>query len=224
MIRRDFILRMIEEFAQALARVNSFKKDGRWSEASEILDTEFKRLVGEGAQAVARFSETELLARLLHNGPTHVLRDKALILTALLNEAGNVAAAQGRVEESRVCYLKALHLLLEVLARGEVFECPEFVPKIGMLENALKGAQLSVPTHALLMQHHERTGEFAKAEDALFAMLEAEPDSERIVEFGVAFYQRMRSQSDAALAAADLPRAEVEEGLKELASRLNRRK
>ena len=49
MIRRDFILRMIEEFAQALARINSFKRDGRWSEASETLDTEFKRLIGEGS-------------------------------------------------------------------------------------------------------------------------------------------------------------------------------
>ena len=222
MIRRDFILRMIEEFAQALARINSFKRDGRWSEASEILDTEFKRLIGEGAQAVARLSETELLARLLQNEPTHVLRDKTLILTALLSEAGDVAAAQGRTEESRACYLKALHLLLDVLARGEVFECPEFVPRVEVLESALKGAQLPVPTHALLMQHHERTGEFAKAEDALFAMLDAEPDNDAIVEFGVAFYQRMLTQSDTALTAANLPRAEVEEGLKELESRRNR--
>jgi hypothetical protein len=213
---------MIEEFAQALARINSSKRDGRWSEASETLDTEFKRLMGEGAQAVARLSETELLARLLQNDPTHVLRDKTLILTALLNEAGDVAAAQGLVEESRVCYLKALHLLLEVLARGEMFECPGFVPKVERLESALKGAQLSVPTQALLMQHHERTGEFAKAEDALFAMLEAEPDNERIVEFGVAFYQRMLTQGDAALTAANLPRPEVEEGLKELERRRNR--
>jgi len=27
------------------------------------------------------------------------------------------------------------------------------------------------------MQHYERTGEFAKAEDAFFSMLEAEPDN-----------------------------------------------
>ncbi|MEO8427062.1 MAG: DUF6483 family protein [Verrucomicrobiota bacterium] len=222
MIRRDFILRMIEEFAQALARINSFKRDGRWSEASETLDAEFKRLIGEGAEAVARLSESELLARLMQNEPTHVLRDKTLILTALLNEAGDVAAAQGCIEESRLGYLKALHLLLEVLARGEVIEWPEFVPKVEMLESALKGAQLSVPTHALLMQHRERTGEFAKAEDVLFAMLEAEPDNDAIGEFGVAFYRRMLSQSDSALTAANLPRAEVEEGLKELESRRNR--
>ena len=69
------------------------------------------------------------------------------------------------------------------------------------------------------MQHYERTGNFAKAEDALFAMLEAEPDNAALVEFGLAFYQRLLTQSDAALNAANLPRVEAEEGQKELQRR-----
>jgi len=71
------------------------------------------------------------------------------------------------------------------------------------------------------MQHYERAGEFAKAEDALFVMLDAEPDNQAIVEFGIAFYERLRPQSDAALNAADLPRAEVEDGLEKLQGRRN---
>ena len=69
------------------------------------------------------------------------------------------------------------------------------------------------------MQHYERTGEFANVEDALFAMLDAEPDNQAIVEFGITFFQRLLAQSDAALNEANLPRAEVEEGLKELQRR-----
>jgi tetratricopeptide (TPR) repeat protein len=154
----------------------------------------------------------------MQDGPTHALREKTLILTRLLKEAGDVAAAEGRVEESRECYLKALHLLLDTLARGEVFECPEFVPKVEMLRDALHGT-LPARTHALLMQHYERTGEFAKAEDALFAMLDADPDNDAIVEFGISFYQRLLAQSDSMLNEANLPRAEVEEGLKGLQGR-----
>ncbi len=71
----------------------------------------------------------------------------------------------------------------------------------------------------MLMQLHERAGEFAKAENALFAMLDAEPDNAAIVEFGVAFYRRMLGQSDAALTEGTLPRTEVEEGLEELLQR-----
>ena len=222
MIRRDYILRMIEEFAQALARIRSLKRGQRWREASADLDAEFERLIGEGAQAVARLSESELLARLMQDGPTHVVRDKTFMLTTLLKEAGDVAAAEERADEGRECYLKALHLLLDVLARGEVFECPEFVPKVEMLKEALQGTDLPPRTHALLMQHHERTGEFAKAENALFAMLDAEPHNGAIVEFGVAFYKRLLAQNDAALAEGALPRAELEEGLKELLQRPGR--
>ena len=218
MIRRDYILRMIEEFFRALARINSLKKGQQWQEASVALDEEFKRLIADGAPAAVRLSETELLARLMQEGPTQAVRDKTLMLTTLLAEAGDVAAAQDRPGQSRECYLKALHLLLDTLGRGEVSECPEFVPKVERLVTTL-AAPLPLRTHALLMQHYERTGEFAKAEDAIFALLDAEPDNEAIVEFGIAFYERLLRQSDRALNEANLPRAEVEEGLKELQRR-----
>ena len=219
MIRRDYILRMIEEFAQALARIRALKSGRRWGDASAELDAEFIKLIADGAPAVARLSETELLARLMQEGPTHLVRDKTCMLTSLLAEAGDVAAAEGRLNESREYYLKALHLLLEVLARGEMFERPEFLPRIEMLKDALRGAPLPSRTHAMLMQHHERAGEFAKAENELFSMLDAEPENGAIVEFGVAFYKRILAQSDAALAEGGLPRAEVEEGLIELQQR-----
>jgi tetratricopeptide (TPR) repeat protein len=219
MIRRDYILRIIEEFMQALARINSLKQGQRWQEASAALDTEFERLIGAGPQVVSKLTEIELLARLLQGEPTQVIRHKTLMLVALLAEAGDVAAARAQTDESRDCYLKALHLLLDVLGRGEVFECPEFVPKVEMLVSALQNAPLPAQTHALLMQHYERAGEFAKAEDALFALAEDQPDNDAIIEFGIAFYQRLLTQSDAALIDGKLPRNEVEQGLKEFQRR-----
>ena len=223
MIRRDYILRMIEECIRALARINSLKQGQRWNEASAELDAEFKKLIGNDARAIARLSESDLMARLMQDGPTHALRDKTLILTTLLKEAGDLAAAEVRTEESRECYLKALHLLLGTLASGEVFEYPEFVPKVEMIVTALQSTPLPSRTHAMLMQHYERTGEFAKAEDAFHALLDTEPDNDAIVEFGSAFYQRLLTQSEAALNEANLPHAEVEQGLKELQGRQKRR-
>ena len=219
MIRRDYILRMIQEFMQALSRMRALKQDQRWAEAGEELDVEFKKLIGDGAQSVARLSETDLLARLMRDGPTHLIRNKTFMLATLLTEAADVAAAANREAESRESYLKALHLLLDVLSREEVFECPEFVPKVEMLVAALRSSPLPVRTQAMLMQHYERTGEFAKAEDALYAMHEAEPDNRAIVEFGIAFYQRLLAHSDGTLDAAGLPRFEVEDGLKQLRAR-----
>jgi hypothetical protein len=85
-----------------------------------------------------------------------------------------------------------------------------------MLTRALEPTELPPRTKTMLMHHYERIGEFAKAEDALFALIEAEPDRDRVVEFGIAFYQRVFGQSEGALTAGKLPRQEVEQGLVEL--------
>src|SRR5215468_6688993 len=112
MIRRDYLLRMIEEFVQLLARLKSLKQEQRWEEAGLTLDEQFNRLVGADAHAVVQLSETELLAKLIRGEPTVAVKDRALILASLLKEAGDVATGQEKFEESRTYYLKGLHLSL----------------------------------------------------------------------------------------------------------------
>ena len=219
MIRRDYILRMLEELARAIARLNALKQDQRWSEASEELDEEFKKLVGGDVRTIARLSETDLQARLMQEGPTHALREKTLILTTLLKEAGDIAIGENKLEEGCETYLKSLHLLLDVLAREDPLEFPESIPKVEMLVALLQTAPLPPRTNALLMRHYESVGEFAKAEDALFAMLDADLNNESILEFGRSFYHRLQAKTDSALEAGNLPRSEVEDGLKTLESR-----
>ena len=219
MIRRDYILRMIEEFFQALARIKSLKEAQQWREADVSIDEEFQRLVGMNAQSVARLSETELLAQLVRGEATLAVPEKTLLLATLLKEAGDVLAEEGRPEDSRTSYLKGLHLVLNTLGRGEVFECPQFVPKVEEFVVALGDSPLPLETEARLMQHYERTGEFGKAEDALFAMLDAEPENGPLLELGISFYRRLEGQSDVHLIDGNLPREEVKEGLVELNAR-----
>jgi hypothetical protein len=74
------------------------------------------------------------------------------------------------------------------------------VPRVEVLVAGLRGSPLTLRTQTLLMHHYERVGDFGKAEDSFFAMLEGEP-------------------GDAALAAGKLPRAELEAGVAELRGR-----
>ena len=219
MIRRDYILRMIEQFLQLLTKIQGLKKQGQWQQAAGTLDEEFKRLTGVGPVALSRLSETELLASLVKDEPTHVLREKSLLLTRLLQEAGEIAAAQNQPEESRACYLKGLHLLLNLVHEGDSDEWPDYLPRVEMFVAALQPSRLPLSTQAMLMQHYERTGQFAKAENALYAMLELEPSQAQIVEFGISFYERLLTLSDGRLSEGDLPRAEVETGVAELRAR-----
>ncbi len=219
MIRRDYILRMIEEFIQTLARINSLKKGQLWQEANAAIEAEFNRLVGTDAQAVAQMSETELLAKIIQGEPTQAVHYKAWLLSTLLYQAGEVAVVQNRLEEGRACYLKGLNLLLETLASSEAADVPDFLPKVEGFVIALQDAPLPLDTQARLMQHYERVGAFGKAEDALFGMLEAEPKEPKLLDFGIAFYRRLAGQSDASLSGGNLSRAELNTGLADLERR-----
>jgi hypothetical protein len=220
MIRRDYILRMIQEFAEALARIRALKEQRKHGEALVLTEEEFKRITGIDSNSLLKLTETELLARLIESEPLHAVREKMFFLTTLLKETGDIAAAEGRPDESRACYLKGLHLLLDSLARGDAFEQPEFVPKVDLFVAALD--EIPTQTCALLMEHYERTGQFGKAEDALYGILDDDVNNDYAVNFGISFYERLLGRTDNQLAEGNLPRAEVESGLQELRGRLQK--
>jgi hypothetical protein len=210
---------MIEEFIRMLARINSLKKGQLWREADDLVDGEFQKLIGGTAPAALQMSETELLAKLIQGEPTQVVHHKTLLLTTLLKETGDVAVAQNRLADGQNYYLKGLNLLLEVLARDEGMDLPNFVPTVEAFLTVLPEQQLPLNSQARLMQHYERIGEFGKAEDVLFAMLGIEPNEPMLLDFGITFYQRLKAKSDASLSTGNLPRPELETSLAELESR-----
>jgi len=222
MIRRDYILRQIEQFVAMLAKIAGLAKNEQWQEASSSVAGEFQRLTGVDGSGVLKMSETELLARLIQGEPTLLVESKAFMLATLLKTNGDLVAAQGRMEECRQYYLKGLQLLLDTFGRNEISERPDFVPAVEAFLTGLRDTPLPLPTGAMIMRHYEQTGEFGKAEDTLFGLLDAEPASVELLDLGAAFYRRLLGSSDEALTAGNLPRAEVQAGLTEIDRRKNR--
>ncbi len=219
MLRRDYMLRMIEEFMQALSRMKALKRGENWQEASGAAEEEFQKLLGSDAKAIVKMSETELLARIVQGAPTQAVREKTLMIATLLNEAGDIATAQDRHADAQACYLKGLNLLLNVLGNDEPFEAPSYVPKVDVFVDRLRDVSLPPATQVALMRHHETTGAFGKAEDIFFSMLDDDSANASLVEFGEAFYRRLAAHSDISLAEGNLPRAELEASLAEIETR-----
>jgi hypothetical protein len=219
MIRRDYIIRMLQEFFEFLSRIRALKKGQKWDEARQATDDGIRKLLKCDGQQAVRLSETELMALLIQNESTMAVREKALMVTSLLMEAGDVAAAEEK--DAAPFYLKGLHLLLNVLGREDIFEFPEFVPSVESFRAKLADTRLPLGTQAMLMQHYERAGDFAHAEDMLFSMIEDEPENLEIFDFAVQFYERLQRNSDDALSEGDLPRAELDAGLAQIKQRLS---
>ena len=217
MMRRDYILRMIEQIGQALARVQRHVSEREYPEADDALEKTLAELLGPGVD-VTQLSEAELLAKLTIDGPTLMVKEKTLILISLLNEAGSLRLAQGREAEGQDCWLKALNLLLTIKLQDAEFEFPEFVPKIDQLRDQLRDVELPLRTLAGLWRHYETIGAFDRAEDALSDLLEAEPENAELRTEAKAFYERLLRETDASLNSGNLPRAEVETALAELST------
>jgi hypothetical protein len=218
MLRRDYILRMVEEFFRTLSKITRQKEEGRWDDAEASLEEEAKRLIDCDLRSVCELSDSELLGRLLQTGEFQSYREKSFMLVRVLMEAAEVADSSGVPDSGHArCFrLKALHLLLSTVLRGEIDEWPEFVPKLDVLLTSLGADSLSVESQLLLMQYFERSGQFAKAEDALFRILDLAGGNAAAKELGISFYHRVLDKVDGVLDSGGLPREEVESALNRL--------
>lgn len=222
MIRRDYLLRQLEQFAAMLARIAGLAKGEQWQEASAVTGGELQRLTGVEPRALLGLSGSALLARLIEGEPSFAVEAKIIMLVTLMKTEGDLSAGQNRLDEAREFYLKGLHFLLETFPQVAVTERPDFIPTVETFLIALGDGPLPTMTNAMLMRHYEWVGEFGKAEDVLFDMLEAEPNQPELIELGRQFYQRLLGLSNADLAVGNLPREEVQAGLAELEGRVGR--
>jgi tetratricopeptide (TPR) repeat protein len=219
MIRRDYLLRQIEEFAVVLAKLMGLAKAGKWEDALGTVDSQLKALAGAEATELLRMSDTELVARLAEGNTTYEIQERISMAARLFKENGDFFRAQGKIEESHACYLKGLHLLLDAIADDPTAPRPDFLPSVEAFMIGLQDSSLNFETNAMLMRHYEKIREYARAEDGLFNLLDAEPANVELLDFGIGFYERLLRLDDETLELGNLPRAEVNAGLAELNQR-----
>lgn len=216
MIRHDYLLRWFQQYVQWIAEIAGLIRRSDWEAALRRADLALRGLLGLGPDSVQSLTDDEILARLTVGDPPPVVREKCLILAALLHQLGKIAEGQKRPDAARDSHLKALHIVLGLQSTPDPAGFPDFVPRLEELEAALAPHALTPRTCAALMIHHEQAGRFGKAEDALFRWLHLDPRDPDAAAMGEGFYQRLLVLSDETLQAGGLPRHEVLAGLAEL--------
>ena len=222
MKREDYLMRLIEAFAQQLGRMLAQVLDladaGHFEEAHETIDHATRELVGLSTGGIVRMPDEALLATLQLEKRTD-WAERAAYLSLLLREDGRIHMQQSNEQSGTRRFLKALHLQLIVMQVKEQTFIGE--DDIDLLLSDLDEFELPGHTYAALMLHYEQNGRFGKAEDVLYDWLDAESalvdlNAYNPVEIGVAFYGRLQQLDDAALENGNLPRSEVNAGLEEL--------
>lgn len=221
MLREDYLLRLIRQGAQAIFGILGLQKEQRYEQALEAVDHTLQDFLGLSSGLAARLPERTLVSMLTVGDVPDTGR--LLFLAEMLAMEGDLYAAQGDALQSRRRYLKSLNLFLYVASLTDLAAPPDQFARIEALVDALRSSCLTAKTLTELFRYFEAAGRYAKAEDALFDLIEAGPAPAEAIELGIAFYERLRGQTDAELVAGNLPRAEVEQGLRDLAGMRRRR-
>lgn len=213
MFQRDYILRMIEQLSQVMARLLMLKSLEERQEALILLEEFYGKLRLPPARLLLRMSDAELLTLISTNGQPDL--DKAVGLGMLLKEEGRVHESMEEYGESGERFRKALYLFLTAEQLGANMPGADCRDLIGETRELLR--PYSIPEHTLLLlvEYYTAGGEYALAEDALFELLEQEV-SPAGREAGERFYRMLGEVPDEALEEGRLPRDEVEQGRRDL--------
>ena len=207
-------MRQIEQVGQMLAHLLGLAKGGRGEEALGRFDEAYKPLLGVGSRVVAVLDDAQLVD-LLTSGSNPDLRRVELALRLLKAEADLYAGA-GQAGEAAVRYRRAVTLAGCLAARSERLLDGELAADLLARAGELR---LSLPQRLAAARVLEALGRYADAEDALFELIDDEPDDPRPVEEAIAFCQRLRPLEPGRLAAGGLTPEEVDATLAELLRR-----
>lgn len=211
MINKDYILRLAERLGRFLARIIFLQETDQNEEALILIDEAFRQALGLTSGLINSLPEETLLAMLSPDDVFNV--ELCFYVAALLKAEGDVYANLEKQDESYYRHLKALNLFLELFLRGKSLDGLDLFPNIDDLVGKLEEYELPLTTNLKLFRYYEKAGRYAKAEDMLFDMLEAEPRPDSLVAEGIDFYQRLLAKSDAELLLGNLSRDELAEGL-----------
>lgn len=210
MYRRDYLLRMIEQFTVTMAQVLLQRQNRRLAEAMELIAQAMKQLLGLNSKLVRALSVKDIIGLLSANG--HFDAGKGLLLSDMLKAEGELLGDAGEPLEAESCFLKSLELLLEIRQMEDAEELHrDAEERVSILLPQVKQTRMNLRLMELLLGHYDATGQLAKAEDMLFFMLDDDPGNPKLVERGIDMYERWSELEPEQWAEGNLSGEEIQE-------------
>ena len=212
MFQRDYILRMIEQFTKALAKILFNKSLNNYEAALEELHNNYKGVFGIDKELIAVSSAEEIVALLKLKNIADPKVD--IMLAEYLSEEADIQniVSNGTCDKSSLDQ-KALELFFEAVLVHKEFQLPEYYSKINDLVEATKSFARQVELSKKIIRYFELTNDYSKAEDILFGLTVSFPAVAGAE--GEAFYKRLECKTDEELLKGNFTRDEIHQGLAE---------
>jgi Family of unknown function (DUF6483) len=211
MINKDYMLRIVERLGRELSILLGLRQRNQSEEALISIDELLLNTTGFTSRFINSLSEATLLNALTPLGILNA--GTALWIAALLKYEGEVYEDLHQESEVYYRFVKALHLYLALLLQEPGMTDTDASDQVQTLLTKLADYDLPTSTQKLLFSYYEYSGNYAKAEDTLFNLLEVTPSDQPLRTLGLAFYQRLQHKDSQDLSEGNFSLEEVEEGL-----------
>lgn len=214
MFRKDYLLRLVEEMTQLIAKVYGLKQQGKTTEALWEIDELLTRQFRLNSKLLRSLSAADIVQLFRTSGVLEA--DRLSNAARLMEEEARLCLDSERRDEGLLLLAKVLHLYLTAFLNDANTKFWDLSRRIDDTAEDLRSLRLSEETERLLWVYFERAGRYAEAENSLFRLLERENFDFRE---GSLFYERLLNVSPDELERGGLPLAEVHEGFAELKRR-----
>jgi hypothetical protein len=204
-IRRDYLLRLIEQAVRLLQAVFGLVDLRRYPEALAMLNEGYRQFFGMDSDTLMRLPLPFLRKEFGDDA------EGIALMAALLEAEGDVLTLMGNEPAALARWERALNILLDAHAE-KWFAAPADLPTtVETLAERLRAYTLPADLSARLFRHFAAAGECARAETYLWEWVESAEHGGGQQEVK-SYYERLLALDDAALLAGGLTRTEVEEG------------
>ncbi len=215
MIKNDYIMRMIEQLSAFLVQIAGFKAKKQYQEGRQIINEAIKELFGLHPQTLVTLDYKDLMM-LISTGGRELDQAKNIMLSELLKENADLYDMEGNDTIGNNLYFKSLNIFIEVLLSNDKRYVKQCLENIQELIPIIQDREVPDDTQCLLFQYYEYIGEYGKAEDLLYELLESNHYQTEIVNKGIDFYKRLTNKDQCELIKGNLPLDEVVDGLNQL--------
>jgi tetratricopeptide (TPR) repeat protein len=168
MIRQDFILRLIEQFAQTLARSLNSAKEGDFENSEKNLESDFNGLLGDRYGDLDAHDEQQIIKVILDEEGPLCGRDIAALVSAYFHARYTVLNAKGDRDAALNYLERSIGILLQLSLLFEPAEFPNIVPKMEhLLHEHLETGKPLGKYQLALAGYFEKTGQYQLTIDIL---------------------------------------------------------
>lgn len=217
MVRKDFILRMIEQLVAVIHEMAGLKARQDYAAALALLEKTYPRLTGLDGDVLRGAEFTTLLQLLSFAGELDLA--KVVAAAELLKEEGDLRADMDNEALAYACYDRALFLFVTLVERHGPMLLDGRIERVDAVADAIAVYALPAATGRRLFDYYRLTHRYGDAENWLFRVLAATPDDAELLQTGTAFFEDLRGRGDRELFMGGMTRADIEAGLQELRER-----